>query len=321
MKVRLTILLMLLTLPVARPALAQREGVAAVAQSAQTQYHVHRQLANPSAMAEGTRVEAALYGQYRLYGFDGAPKEAALQVTVPFSSSSSAGAYYFSGRNSAEFYSMFFGIGACGVSAGAYSEYSAALSYAYQIRLSQSSQLAFGVALGAIASGTSYGSLQDGGSADPSLVSSGTLWQFHSQTGVYLHGEKYYVSAYSPSVLSKSIFLQSGYSTAVGGSDDGGYYGDALQKKNRWEVHAQAGWQGAVQGAKIALQGSTVYTINSLLGVGVSWQNPLNLAALAQLNIGGTKICYAYQIANLNVNILQHEIVLKMSFYKKESLY
>jgi hypothetical protein len=284
-------------------------------QRVQAQYCAHRQLANPAAMSEATAVDAALYGQYRLYGFDGAPREAALQVTVPFSTGTNRRSYYFSGGNaSAESYSMFFGVGAYGASIGAYSEYNAALSYAYQVRLSQGMQLAFGVALGASVSGRSYGSMQDG---DPSLLST-SLWQLHSQAGVYLHGAEYYASVYSPAATDKAVFLQAGYSTAVGRSDEGSYYEDASQKKNRWEVHAQAGWK---KGEEIILQGSTLYTVNSLLGVGVSWQNPLNLAALAQLSIGGMKICYAYQITDFNVNILQHEIMLKISFSKKKNLY
>jgi hypothetical protein len=118
--------------------------------------------------------------------------------------------------------------------------------------------------------------------------------------------------------MSKWMFFQTGYSTNVGSSNEGGYYDDALQKKNRWEIHAQAGWK---KDEKMTIQGSTLYTINNLLGVGVAWQNPLHLAALVQLHIGGTKICYAYQIADFNTNILQHEIILKFIFSKKESLY
>lgn len=287
-------------------------------QRVQTQYYVHRQLTNPAAMSEATTVDAALYGQYRLYGFEGAPKEAAVQVTSPLSSSSNERVAYFSNRSqNATFYSMFLGFGAYGTSVGAYSEYSALLSYAYQVRLSQSAQLAFGVALGASVSGRSYSGVQ-GYDADPSLSPSGNLWQFHSQAGAYLHGSEYYVSVYSPTVMGRQVFLQAGYSVSVGGSDEGGYYEDALQKKNRWEVHAQAGWG---KDGKMALQGSTLYTINSLLGVGVAWQDPLSLAGLAQLQIGGTKICYAYQVTSFNANILQHEIMLKFVFSKKENMY
>ncbi|MDR3366696.1 MAG: type IX secretion system membrane protein PorP/SprF [Prevotellaceae bacterium] len=316
MKVALPILLLL----AATPSVFAQE--AARMQRVPTQYYAHRQLTNPAAMSDATAVDAALYGQYRLYGFEGAPKEATLQVTVPFSTSSgSHNPYYFSGRNSAESdagYSMFFGVGAYGTSIGAYSEYSALLSYAYQIRLSQSTRLGFGVALGATESGRRYDNMP-GYDADPSLASrSSSAWQFHAQAGMYLHGDSYYVSAYSPAMMNKQVFLQAGYSVGVGRSDEGGYYEDASQKKNRWEVHAQAGW---VKGEKMLLQGSTLYTINSLLGVGVAWQNPLNLAALAQLQIGGMKICYAYQIADFNTNILQHEIILKFIFSKKENLY
>ncbi|MDR1342469.1 MAG: type IX secretion system membrane protein PorP/SprF, partial [Prevotellaceae bacterium] len=275
-------------------------GAAQNVQSAQTQYYAHRQLTNPAAMSEAATVEAALYGQYRLYGFDGAPKEVALQVTAPFSTAASEKrSYYFAdGSSEREYRSMFLGFGAYGANVGAYSEYSALLSYAYQVYLSRSVQLAFGVALGASVSGRRYGAA-DGDAVDPTLVSS-SLWQFHSQAGIYLHGgDKYYVSVYSPMVMDKAIFLQAGYSAAVGrSSDEGGYYDEARQKKSTWEVHAQAGWQ---KDGKLSLQGSTLYTINSLLGVGVAWQNPLNLAALAQLQIGGVKICYAYQITDLNV--------------------
>ncbi|MDR1416703.1 MAG: hypothetical protein LBJ57_04720, partial [Prevotellaceae bacterium] len=91
---------------------------------------------------------------------------------------------------------------------------------------------------------------------------------------------------------------------------------EASQKKNRWEVHAQAGWQ---REGKPILQGSTLYTLNNLLGVGVAWQNSLSLAALAQLQVGGVKICYAYQVANLNANILQHELMLKFSFVRRKN--
>jgi hypothetical protein len=81
-------------------------------------------------------------------------------------------------------------------------------------------------------------------------------------------------------------------------------------------VHAQAGWQ---REGKPILQGSTLYTLNNLLGVGVAWQNSLSLAALAQLQVGGVKICYAYQVANLNANILQHELMLKFSFVRRKN--
>jgi hypothetical protein len=283
--------------------------------SAQAQYYVHRQLTNPAAMSEATTVAAALYGQYRLYGFDGAPREMALQVTVPFSMGSSRGSYYFSGGDGGEAYSMFFGAGAYGLSAGAYSAYSAALSYAYQVRLTAQAQLAFGVALGASVSGRSYGGLQDYG-VDPSLQAAATsLWQLCSQAGVYLHGDRYYASAYSPAIMSELLFLQAGYRAAVGRSDEGGYYGEAPQKKSSWEVHAQAGGK---MGGEVVIQGSALYTANGLIGAGVAWQNPLNLAALAQLSIGGVKICYAYQVTDLNANILQHELMLKFSFAGKQ---
>ncbi|MDR1226262.1 MAG: type IX secretion system membrane protein PorP/SprF [Prevotellaceae bacterium] len=295
-------------------------GAAQNVQNAQTQYYAHRQLTNPAAMSEAAAVEAALYGQYRLYGFDGAPKEMALQVTAPFSIGAGAersSRYFADGSSDREYRNMFFGFGAYGANVGAYSEYSALLSYAYQVRLSRSVQLAFGVALGASVSGRRYGATNED-AVDPTLVSS-SLWQFHSQAGAYLHGDKYYVSVYSPAAVDKAVFLQAGYSAAVGrSSDEGGYYDEARQKKSTWEVHAQAGWQ---KDGKLSLQGSTLYTINNLLGVGVAWQNPLNLAALAQLQIGGVKICYAYQITDLNVNVLQHEVMLKITFAKKENLY
>jgi hypothetical protein len=277
-------------------------------------------------MSEATVVDVALYGQYRLYGFDGAPKEAALQVTIPFSSgeSGNSSSRYFSagydsyGNSSSP--SMFLGVSMYGVSIGAYSEYNAALSYAYRVRLTTSTHLSFGVALGADVSGRNYDNLRGSGyDVDPTLQqASSSLWQFHSQAGMYLFGNRYYVSVYSPAIMNKLVFLQAGYSIAAGRSDESNYYDDASQKKNTWEVHAQA---GRTKNGEIMLQGSTLYTINNLLGVGIAWQNPLNLAALAQLQIGGMKICYAYQIADFNTNILQHEIILKIIFAKKENLY
>jgi hypothetical protein len=52
---------------------------------AQIQYMYHKQFTNPAAMGAEDVFNFATYTQLRLYGFDSAPVQAALQVTIPFS--------------------------------------------------------------------------------------------------------------------------------------------------------------------------------------------------------------------------------------------
>ncbi|GHT66910.1 hypothetical protein FACS189452_03640 [Bacteroidia bacterium] len=189
------------------------------------------------------------------------------------------------------------------------------LSYAYQLLLSASA-LSFGVSAGAKMMAQNYHSLtNDYDEIDPLGNDNATQYAFTAQTGIYWHNSKFYASLYSPAILDKDIFLQSGYNVAFGTDDDNNYESPA--KKNQWEIHAQAGRLGT---GEWMVQGATIFTLKGLLGIGTVWQYPTTLAALATLNIGNVKIGYAYQLYNLNEYLVQHEITIKIGFAKKKEI-
>jgi type IX secretion system PorP/SprF family membrane protein len=298
--------------------------------SAQTQYFAHRQWDNPSAMGEEVRTSVAVLGQYRLYGFEGAPMTAAMQVTIPFNvgnamSARSTGSYYNDGAYSRsgtystdddERKNMFVGVALQGVKQGAYRGYNAMLSYAYQIGLSASA-LAFGLSVGAKMDVKNYNSLVNDYDPDPQTNLAGTMtYAFATQAGIYWHNAKTYVSLYLPAITDGDVFFETGYRTTFGASDDAAY--DSPTKKSEWAIHARAGYR--VPEAKWTMQGSTLFTFKGLLGIGVAVETPLNVAALATLNIGKIRIGYAYQLYNLNEHLVQHEITIKMGFAKRREL-
>jgi type IX secretion system PorP/SprF family membrane protein len=285
------------------------------AASAQALEVQHRAFSNPAAMGEEEALSVALFGQYRLYGFDGAPQRTAIQATMPFTVGRYSGRVAEMGNPN----NMFAGLTAEGASVGVHRSYNAVLGYAYQLHVSAASQLAFGVALGASGESASYRSLLDGADYDPEVLRqpTSTAWKFHSQAGVEWHGERYYVSLYSPAILEYDYLLQAGYHSAVGSSSESsssGYYeSESTGRQSAWEIHGQ----GGMKGGELLLQAEAVFTIRGLLGIGLSWQYPSDMAALAMLSINRFKIGYAYQFLTLNPLLPQHEIVVKIRLARK----
>ncbi|GHT16380.1 hypothetical protein AGMMS4956_18710 [Bacteroidia bacterium] len=209
---------------------------------------------------------------------------------------------------------MFLGVSVNANHIGVHGNYDALLSYAYQLFLSESA-LAFGVGAGAKITAQNYQSLtNDYDEIDPLGNGSTSQYAFTTQTGIYWHNSNFYTSVYSPAILDADFFGQSGYTTLFGGDDDNGY---ETPKQHQWELHAQAGRLGI---GEWMVQGVTIFTFKGLLGLGAMWQYPMNLAALATLNIGNVKIGYAYQFYNLNQYLVQHEISIKIKFAKRGDL-
>jgi hypothetical protein len=247
------------------------------------------------------------------------------------------GSYYNNGKysrtgsyadNDNSLKNMFIGVSAQGQYIGAYRGYGAMLQYAYQIFL-PASALSLGVAGGAKMDTKDYQSLTSEYEPDPIAVTE-TKYSFESQAGIYWHGAKGYFSLYSPAIMNTNVYLQTGYTVAFDNNDDdNAYQGDedaSPAKKSRWEIHAQAGWIGD-NGAnntghteKWVAQGATIVTLKGLLGIGVAWQYPKNIAGVATLNFGKINIGYAYQWDGLNPNLVQHEITIRVKFAKKKEI-
>jgi len=298
-----------------------------------TQYFVHRQWTNPAAMGTAINTTAAFAGQYRLYGFDNAPMTGALQITVPFgggddggSGARSIGSYYSDGQysKSGSYYSedeggaqpMAWGIALQAGRVGVQQRYKALGAYSYQLMLG-SSNLSFGLALGAEANNNTLSSLNDEYNVDP-LQYSGqkTTWDFIAQAGIYWYNSIFYASLYSPSATAGDVFLQGGCNIALGSGDADDYGSSA--KKNNWELHLQAGRIGT---GEYRIQAATVFTLKNMLGIGIAWERPMNMAALVTLSIGNIQLGYSYSMLGLNEYILQHEITVRIRFAgKKEEL-
>lgn len=271
---------------------------------AQIQYMQHKQISNPSAMGADNTFSMGTFGQISLYGFDEAPIKAGLQLTIPFATNSQR--YSLSEEKN-----MYIGITGLVESIGVHSSYNFLGSYAYKIRLSTTNYLTLALSMGTGIQHQNYQKLQI---TEPDItLTSFTDYNFTAAAGAYLHGEKYYISAYSSSLVTdRNCYLQAGLFFPIGRSDlDDNYYFNENQgsQKSFFEINAQAGYSYK---KNIEVQASSIFTIKGLIGLGIAWEYPKHIAALATIGFGSFKICYAYQINSFDSNIPTHEVLLKI---------
>ncbi|MDR3184093.1 MAG: type IX secretion system membrane protein PorP/SprF [Prevotellaceae bacterium] len=288
---------------------------------AQIQYMYHKQFTNPAAMGAEDVFNFATYAQLRLYGFDSAPGQTVLQVTVPFSTNAG---YGFSDASK----NMYIGFTAFVRSTGIHLNYNILASYGYKINLTPNTNLTFALALGVNANSINYQRLLDY-DTDPAvaalLVSTG--YKLHGQAGAYMQGNKFYFSLYSSSIVSdQNIWLQTGFFTTVGKSDDDGYSQIYSQdgRKNMFEINGQLGYTNNNRNSKetiLQAQANTIFTFNNLIGGGIAWEYPLKMAGIATFNLGSIKVSYCYHVDNLDKNLPTHEIFLKVKIKPKTDIF
>jgi type IX secretion system PorP/SprF family membrane protein len=279
----------------------------------------HKQFTNPAAMGAEDAFNFATYAQSRLYGFDSAPVQAALQVTIPFATSATG--YDFSNNKN-----MYIGFTAFVESIGVHLNYNILASYAYKINLNIKTNLTFALALGMDVNSINYQKLLYDYDIDPvvTTLSVPTEYKLHGQAGAYLQGNKFYAALYSSSIVStQNIYLQAGFFTTVGKSDDDGYSIQSTNRKSMFEINGQLGYANNRYSTKTALQAqvNTIFTLNNLIGVGVAWEYPLKMAGIATFNLGSIKISYCYYMGNLDKNLPTHEIFLKIKIRPKTDIF
>jgi type IX secretion system PorP/SprF family membrane protein len=279
----------------------------------------HKQFTNPSAMGAEDAFNFATYAQSRLYGFDSAPVQAALQVTIPFATG--AAGYDFSNNKN-----MYIGLTAFVESIGVHLNYNLLASYAYKINLNINTNLTFALALGVDANSVNYQKLLYDYDIDPVIttLSVPTEYKLHGQAGAYLQGNKFYASLYSSSIVStQNIYLQAGFFTTVGKSDDDGYSIQNTNRKSMFEVNGQLGYANSRYSTETILQAqvNTIFTLNNLIGVGVAWEYPLKMAGIATFNLGSIKVSYCYHIDNLDRDLPTHEVFLKVKIKPKSDAF
>jgi hypothetical protein len=273
----------------------------------------HKQFTNPAAMGAEDAFNLATYAQLRLYGFDSAPVQSALQVTVPFSTNTNK--YSLSEVNK----NMYIGFTAFIKSIGISSNYDFLASYGYKINF-LNTHLTFSLAMGIDVNSANYQKLLQDYDNDPVLAAlhTPTKYKFHGQAGGYLQGNKYYLSLYSSSIVeNRNIYLQSGFFTTVGKSNDDGYSMQNIDRKSMFEINGQLGYANN----EIILQANTIFTLNNLVGVGVAWEYPLKMAGIATFNLGLIKVSYCYHMDNLDRNLPTHEIFLKIKIKPKTDVF
>jgi hypothetical protein len=269
----------------------------------------HKQFTNPAAMGAEDAFNFATYTQLRLYGFDSAPVQTALQVTVPFSTNINKYSLSEVRKN------MYIGFTTFISSIGVKSNYDFLASYGYKVSF-LNTYLTFSIALGVDVNNTNYQKLLQDYDHDPVLTTlrTSTKYKLQGQAGGYLQGNKYYFSLYSSSIVeNRNIYLQAGFFSTVGKSDDDGYSMTNADRKSLFEINGQLGYANNA----IILQANTMFTLNNLVGMGVVWEYPLKMAGMASFNLGLIKISYAYHIDNLDRNLPTHEIFLKIKVKPK----
>jgi hypothetical protein len=174
----------------------------------------HKQFINPAAMGAEDVFNFATYTQLRLYGFDSAPVQAALQVTIPFSTNAG---YNFSDISSKN---MYIGVTAFVKSVGIHLNYDILVAYGYKINLNTNINLTFALSVGVDANSINYQRLLQDYDTDPVVTAALSVpaeYKLHGQTGAYLQGNKFYMSLYSSSIVSnQNMFFQTGFFTTVG---------------------------------------------------------------------------------------------------------
>jgi type IX secretion system PorP/SprF family membrane protein len=277
----------------------------------------HKQFTNPAAMGAEDAFNFATYAQSRLYGFDSAPVQAALQVTIPFATGTAG--YDFSNDKN-----MYIGFTAFVESIGVHLNYNILASYAYKINLNSNTNLTFALALGVDVNSVNYQKLLHDYDTDPvvTTMSLPAEYKLHGQTGTYLQGNKFYVSLYSSSIVSnQNIYLQAGLFTTVGKSDDDGYSIQNANRKSMFEINGQLGYTNSRYNTETMLQAqvNTIFTMNNFIGVGAAWEYPLKVAGIATFNLGSVKISYCYYMDNLDKNLPTHEVLLRIKITPKHN--
>ncbi|MDR1897945.1 MAG: type IX secretion system membrane protein PorP/SprF [Prevotellaceae bacterium] len=279
---------------------------------AQIQYMQHKQFTNPAAMGADNTFNFATYVQLRLYGFDSAPIQTALQVTVPFATNT--GNYSLADANK----NMYIGFTAFAKSMGINLNCNFLASYGYKINFPNNTHLTFALAMGVDANSINYQRLLHN-DTDPVMtaLSVPTEYKLHGQTGAYLQGNKFHISVYSSSIVAnRNIYLQTGFFTTVGKSEDDGYsYMQNADKKSTFEINGQIGYANN----NLLLQANTIFTLNNLIGLGIAWEYPLKTAAMATFNAGSIKISYCYHLDYLDRNLPTHEVLLRIKINPKNN--
>ena len=288
---------------------------------AQIQYMCHKQFTNPAAMGSEDAFSLATYAQLRLYGFDSAPMQTALQVTIPFSTSTGYQGFSDAGKN------MYIGFTAFARSVGIHLDYSVLGSYGYKVNLTSNTSFTFALSLGTRVESVNYQRLLHDYDIDPvvATLSVPTTYKLHGQTGAYLQGNKFYLSLYSSSIVSdQNMCLQAGFITTMGDNDDDGYSMQDATRKSMFEINGQLGYANNNRNNKDAMlqaQANTIFTLNNLIGVGAAWEYPLKAAGIATFNLGSIKVSYCYHVDNLDKNLPTHEVMLKVKVGHKNEVF
>jgi hypothetical protein len=192
-------------------------------------------------------------------------------------------------------------------------------SYAYKINFINT-HLTFALALGVDVNSINYQKLLQDYDNDPVITALHTPTKYHfiGQTGVYLQGNKFYSSLYSSSIVAnQNKYIQAGFFTTIGKSNDDGYYTQDTDRKSMFEINGQFGYTNN----ELILQANTIFTLNNLIGVGVAWEYPLKIAGLATFNLGLIKVSYCYHMDNVDRQLPAHEIFLRIKIKPKNDAF
>jgi len=273
-----------------------------------TQYMVHQPFVNPASMGMYENMNGSIFYKNQWTGFDGAPK------LIGFNFNSPVG-----GLNNR------LGLTVVNDRIGVNSNTEVAGSYAYSIKLNESSTLSFGLSATLKLSQSNFSEVETN-IIDPEFsANSPTLAMPNFKFGAYYRTKKFYAGIALPKLLKNEIDYGTDFNGATSFDlSDWHFY---LHSGYSWEINDQFDLNSStifkhVSGAPFQLDLSTVFVIKKKFGIGINYRTSNDLAGLLRFRLNPMlEMAYAYDFSFSKIKDFSsgsHEIMIVFDIYSSD---
>lgn len=273
-----------------------------------TQYMMHQPFINPASMGMYDNMNGSIFYKNQWTGFDGAPQLIGFNFNSPVGGLSNR-----------------LGLTVVNDRIGVNNNTEIAGSYAYTLKINETSTLSFGMSATLRLSQSDYAEVETN-IVDPQFqANTPTLAMPNFKFGAYYKAKKFYVGIALPNLLKNSIE----YSTEFNGTtsfdiSDWHFYlhgGYSWAINDKFDLNSSTIFKH-VSGAPFQVDLSTVFVINKKFGFGLNYRTSNDLAALLRFRLNPMlEMGYSYDYSFSELSDFSsgsHELMLIFDIYGKE---
>jgi hypothetical protein len=267
---------------------------------------MQRSSLNIASMSEVQNLQVFLAGTHSLAGFEGAPKNIALDVASPIRPASN---HFQHNRNRNVPLRNYIGGNIQHESFGAHSFLQATLGYNHRMIVGENASFTFGMGGGINSHRSDYGKL-DVTVADYSSKET----SFAYRVGVRFEVDRLSVSVFNNdnNYFGEIIWGRLWNNQPSSNDNFHGSGGFGNEKKGRWHGQVAVLFQQNTEAKTNLMRFSANAVYSDGFGIGISYQTDKDLSANVSLRFSKSmRIGYAYQLMHLNHLAKKHEIVIR----------